>query len=227
MCTSPAPLRSAPTSTRRAAPRIAGAAGDDADRAVPLVGVRGRRGHHAATSRPPRGAPSPRHVEADVDDVDVAAPFRPRPNSIPGLTAWNVTVRSAASTRPRTSRAGVDPARDVDRQHALQADRRGVPRRPGEAGAEGGVDDQIGRRAASAAHRPRRRRAPARRGRCSHSAATLPSAPLLPGPAMTTTCGRTPRRASAGGPTDRPTGRGSAPPSVPVRPRRSPASPRR
>ena len=69
----------------------------------------------------------------------------PEPRSIPGFSAWNVTVRTAVE-HAAAARAipGIEAARDVHRQHPRPLDVRSVPPGPGaKAGAVRRVDHEI------------------------------------------------------------------------------------
>ena len=130
-------------------------------RGLPLVPGRPPMGQDRERRRPPRrggSGPSTRR--------DRCRPPRPPPPSSapgdsrrPGLSAAKVTVRVAAH-RGATDGASqaVDPRGDVDGENrSVAPGRRPLPPEPG---AEGRVDDQIGRTAARRGVRPRPRPRP-------------------------------------------------------------------
>ena len=135
-------------------------------------------------SRPPRRdvagldevGGGPRRVEPDVDDLDLARTAAgPTPISIPGLSAWNVTVRSAANTR--TGASPVAASRPLGMSTASTA----CPPTSGASTTRGTCRDSRcrrphrsrGRRTGAPVGTGRRRRTPrpTRRARRSHSAA--------------------------------------------------------
>ena len=118
--TSDAPLRAAAAEQSRAAPRIDALPATTRTASFHLCADRDRRGHHPATSpASTRWAAAPDVSRPMSTTSTIPHVSGPSPISIPGLSAWKVTVRSAASTRPCAPPvACVEPARDVDGEHA-------------------------------------------------------------------------------------------------------------
>ncbi len=231
--TRPAPQRAAPRAASPAAPSMPGLPATMRTAVDHLWASTGRCGATTPRRRRRRRGGWWRRDTSSPMSTTSTSPDRdgPSPNSRPGLSAWKVTVRSAASTAPACP--PVDASRPLGMSTASTgppADRRWRPRLAARcpiAGAVGGVDHQVAgrqpvgtrcggehlrptRRAGATTHLPRGRQhrcCPSRRSRrpCARSRRRASRLPLDPRPA---------RRA---GPVPRP---------ARVPPRRSPASPR-
>ena len=179
--------RAAAAAASSAAPSIPALPATTRTAPIHLWASTARTGHQPATSARSTRYCSASETSSPMSTISTSpATRRRRRRASPGLSAWNVTVRSAGRTPgPHAPVKRVDAGRDVDGKHRGVADVGGGPL-AAEAGAERGVDHEVRRRKDGRALE-RVEHAHLDAGAAKRSAATRPSAPLLPWPAITLT----------------------------------------